>query len=80
MKIIYTILVAGSFLISSSSFACPYQAMAEIDQKLNSKSLEQSSEKISQITDLRIKGESFLKTGDLTKSEEILNNALALFK
>tara|TARA_Y100000994_G_scaffold215966_1_gene192593 strand:+ start:293 stop:535 length:243 start_codon:yes stop_codon:yes gene_type:complete len=80
MKIIYTILVAGSFLISSSSFACPYQAMAEIDQKLNSKSLELSSEKISQITDLRIKGESFLKTGDLTKSEEILNNALALFK
>ncbi len=80
MKTLYTFLVAGFFLISTSSIACPYQAMAEIDQKLNSKNLQLSSEKISQISNLRAKGETILKTGDISKSEEILNNALALFK
>ena len=65
---------------SSISFACPYQSMAEIDQKLESSTTNLSDEKLSKITELRTQGEFLLKSGNVAKSEEILNNALALFK
>ena len=69
-----------TFFASSISSACPYQSMAEIDKKLDSSTANLSDEKLSKITELRSQGEIFLKSGNLAKSEEILNNALALFR
>tara|TARA_Y100001968_G_scaffold253735_1_gene239445 strand:+ start:95 stop:340 length:246 start_codon:yes stop_codon:yes gene_type:complete len=77
----YTILAFILILFSSSiSIACPYQSMAEIDKRLESSTTNLSDEKLSRITELRSQGEFFLKSGNVDKSEEILNNALALFK
>ena len=54
--------------------------MAEIDDMLESSTTNLSDENLSRITELRSQGEFFLKSGNVAKSEEILNNALALFK
>ena len=53
--------------------------MAEVDQKLYSKDTNIQPETFAKITNLRMEGEKALKIGDLTKSEEIFDRALALF-
>ena len=67
-------------LFSYQSISCPYQSMAELDKKLYSPKYEITSEKFSEIVNLRKKGEEALANGEIKKSEEILNKALALIK
>ena len=80
MKILTILAVTLTLFTSAISTACPYQSMAEIDKKLESSTTNLSDENLSRITELRSQGEFFLKSGNVAKSEEILNNALALFK
>ena len=54
--------------------------MAELDEKLYSPKYEITTEKFSEIVNLRKKGEEALERGEIKKSEEILNKALALIK
>ena len=76
-KIIFSFFATIAFSLTLD--ACPYQKMAEVDQKLYSKNSNIQPETFAKITNLRIQGEKALKIGDLTKSEEIFDRALALF-
>ena len=67
-------------MLSFAAFSCPYQSMAEIDQKLYSTKSVLSSEEFSKIVNLRQLGQKELEDGNIAKSEEILNKALALIK
>lgn len=79
MKILSTIFTFCLFIGFNSVDACPYSAMTEIDQKLqNSNYL--NSQQLAEIKSLRKQGEAALRLGEVEKSEEILNTALALFK
>ena len=77
MKNIFLIILSILFLSSSLS-ACPYSSMASIDEKIENTSI--SKDKLVKIIQLRQKGESELKLGNVQKSEETLNKALALLK
>ena len=68
------------FALAFTSYleACPYQKMAEVDEKLYSDS-KINPETFAKISNLRMQGEKALKIGELSKSEEILDKALALF-
>lgn len=72
----FTFIVMFSFF----AFSCPYQSMAEIDQKLYSPKSDLSSDEFSKIVNLRQQGQKELENGNIEKSEEILNKALALIK
>ena len=76
LSIMFTLGLIVSF---NSVDACPYSAMTEIDQKLQ-KSDYLDSQQLAQIKSLRKQGEAALRLGEVEKSEEILNMALALFK
>lgn len=79
MKILSIIFTFCLFIGLNSVNACPYSAMTEIDQKLqNSDYL--NSQQLAEIKSLRKQGEAALRLGEVEKSEEILNTALALFK
>ena len=67
-------------LISFSAFSCPYQSMAEIDQKLYSPKTELSTDEFKKIVNLRQLGQVALENGNIEESEKILNKALALIK
>tara|TARA_X000000950_G_scaffold247800_1_gene306381 strand:- start:21 stop:257 length:237 start_codon:yes stop_codon:yes gene_type:complete len=74
-----SILAFGLFMVVNTTIACPYSAMTEIDQKLqNSNYLD--SQQLAEIKSLRKQGEAALRLGEVEKSEEILNMALAIFK
>tara|TARA_B100000575_G_C22905627_1_gene526176 strand:+ start:409 stop:687 length:279 start_codon:yes stop_codon:yes gene_type:complete len=75
-KIIFSFICALAF--TSYLEACPYQKMAEVDEKLYSDS-KINPETFAKISNLRMQGEKALKIGELSKSEEILDKALALF-
>ena len=78
MKKIYLLFFSALF-ISNISLACPYSSMAQIDQQLEfNKNLDKAI--IVKVINLRNKGELELKSGNVQKSEEILNEALALLK
>lgn len=75
-------LVLTAFLFSagiSSLEACPYSAMTKIDEKLDTSNYL-NSDQLAKIKELRKEGEVALRLGQVEKSEEILNSALALFK
>ena len=76
-KILFIFLFTLAF--SMNLEACPYQKMAEVDSKLYSNDYNIKPETFAKITNLRIEGEKALKIGELSKSEEILDRALALF-
>ena len=76
-KIIFIFFAVLSFSLTLD--ACPYQKMAEVDQKLYSSKSDIKPETFAKITNLRVQGANALKIGDLSKSEEILDRALALF-
>ncbi len=67
-------------LFSFSAFSCPYQSMAEIDQKLYSPKTELSTDEFKKIVNLRQLGQVALENGNIEESEKILNKALALIK
>ncbi|MAI76508.1 MAG: hypothetical protein CMM90_04935 [Rickettsiales bacterium] len=67
-------------MFSFAAFSCPYQSMAEIDQKLYSPKSGLSSDEFSKIVNLRQQGQKELENGNIEKSEETLNKALALIK
>ncbi len=75
-KIIFSFICSLAF--TSYLEACPYQKMAEVDEKLYSDS-KINPETFAKISNLRMQGEKALKIGELSKSEEILDKALALF-
>ncbi len=77
---LFTITFLSVFMLSFAAFSCPYQSMAEIDQKLYSTKSVLSSEEFSKIVNLRQLGQKELEDGNIAKSEEILNKALALIK
>jgi hypothetical protein len=79
MKHFSLVLFAFS-LFSFQCISCPYQSMAELDKKLYSPKYDLTTEKFSEIVNLRKKGEEALANGEIKKSEEILNKALALIK
>ena len=79
MKFLSLVFFAFS-LFSYQCISCPYQSMAELDKKLYSPKNEFTSEKFSEIVNLRKEGEKALANGEIKKSEEILNKALALIK
>ena len=76
-KNIFIFFAALSFSLALD--ACPYQKMAEVDQKLYSSNSNIQPEIFAKIANLRVEGENALKIGDLSKSEEIFDRALALF-
>ena len=69
-----------SCLISFSAFSCPYQSMAEIDQRLYSPKTELTKDEFKEVVNLRQLGQVALEKGNIQESEEILNRALALIK
>ena len=71
---------ATVFLLSTTLQACPYQAMADLDEKIKSSSQALSKIDMSAVSELRSKGKELLMSGNLSESEQILNQALALFK
>ena len=71
---------ATVFLLSTTLQACPYQAMADLDEKIKSSSQALSKIDMSAVSELRSKGKELLLSGNLSESEQILNQALALFK
>ncbi len=74
-----SLLFLATLFISNFSVACPYSSMAQIDKQLEyNKSLEKAV--IVKVINLRNKGEFELKNGNVEKSEEILNEALALLR
>ena len=78
MKKISLIFFSALF-ISNISLACPYSSMAQIDKQLEfNKDLDKAT--IVKVLNLRNKGELELKSGNVEKSEEILNEALALLR
>ena len=78
MKKIYLLFFSVLF-VSNISVACPYSSMAQIDKKLEFyKNLDKTT--IVKVLNLRNQGELELKSGNVQKSEEILNEALALLK
>ena len=79
MKLFSIFFLAFSLFFVSDLSSCPYSAMTKIDQKLENPS-KLSKEQLTQIINLRKEGEAALRLGNVDKSEEILNSALALFK
>tara|TARA_A100001388_G_scaffold241085_1_gene197167 strand:- start:270 stop:509 length:240 start_codon:yes stop_codon:yes gene_type:complete len=78
MKLFSSLILAFSLFFFSNLSACPYSAMTKIDQKLENPS-QFTKEDLAKIINLRKLGEAELKLGNVDKSEEILNSALALF-
>ena len=69
----------SALIISNISLACPYSSMAQIDKQLEfNKNLDKAI--IVKVLNLRNKGELELNSGNVEKSEEILNEALALLR
>ena len=69
----------SAFFVTNISLACPYSSMAQIDKQLEfNKNLDKAI--IVKVLNLRNKGELELKSGNVQKSEEILNEALALLR
>ena len=79
MKLFSSLIIAFSLFLFSNLSACPYSAMTKIDQKLENPS-QFTKEDLARIINLRKLGEAELKLGNVDKSEEILNSALALLK
>ena len=71
---------ATMFIFSNTLLACPYQAMADLDDKIKSSSQALSKNDMIAVSELRKKGKNLLMSGNLNESEQILNQALALFK
>lgn len=72
-----SLLFFSAFFVSNISLACPYSSMAQIDKKLEfNKNLDKAV--IVKVINLRNKGELELQNGNVQRSEEILNEALAL--
>ena len=80
MKKIILMTFATVFLLSNVLHACPYQAMADLDEKIKSSSQNLSKSDLSTVSKLRNTGKNLLMSGNHTESEQILNEALALFK
>ena len=80
MKKIILMTFATVFILSNSLLACPYQAMADLDDKIKSSSQTLSKSDMTAVSELRNKGKNLLMSGNLNESEQILNQALALFK
>lgn len=80
MKKTILMTLATVFLLSSTLHACPYQAMADLDDKIKSSSQLLSKTDLTVVSELRNKGKDLLMDGNLNESERILNQALALFK
>ena len=80
MKKTILMTLATVFLLSSTLHACPYQAMADLDDKIKSSSQSLSKTDLTVVSELRNKGKDLLMDGNLNESERILNQALALFK
>lgn len=68
------------FLFSTTLNACPYSAMAELESKLEIQSQNLSKDDIIKVLNLKLKGKQALESGNLKRSEDLLNNALAYFK
>ena len=68
------------FLFAFNADSCPYQSMAKIDSQLFSTKNQIDTNTFKKISTLRNQGELALQSGDVEKSEKILNEALALFK
>ena len=54
--------------------------MADLDDKIKSSSQTLSKSDMTAVSELRNKGKNLLMSGNLNESEQILNQALALFK
>ena len=67
-------------LFAINTNACPYSSMAEIDSKLESFAHKLSNEDLIKIVNLKAKGKDALESGNIRKSEDIFNTALALCK
>ena len=80
MKKIILMTFATMFIFSNTLLACPYQAMADLDDKIKSSSQALSKNDMIAVSELRKKGKNLLMSGNLNESEQILNQALALFK
>mgnify|MGYP001308660551 CR=1 FL=1 len=75
-----TILFSLILFFSVNSYSCPYSSMAEIESKLEIYADKLSNDDLVQILNLKSKGKEALELGNVEKSENYLNNALALFK
>ncbi len=74
-----SLLFVSIFMVSNIALACPYSSMAQIDKMLQfDKNLDKAI--IVEVLNLRNKGELELNSGNVQKSEEILNKALSLLK
>ena len=79
MKYLTTLFLSFCLFFVTELYSCPYSAMTKIDEKLENTS-NISKEKLVKVIELRKKGEDALRLGNVDKSEEILNSALALLK